>query len=74
MTTTIDIPPALLKEAMQRSNARDEREAVVQALEEFVRRRRQAELIPYLGTFRDFITQQELAESREQRTMHHGVD
>lgn len=72
MTTTIDIPPELLKEAMQRANARDEREAVVQALEEFVRRRRQAELIPYLGTFRDFITQEELAESR--RASRHGAD
>lgn len=67
MKTTVDIPDELLKDAMRYSGASTKREAVLAALEEFNRRRRQADLIKYLGTFRDFITPEELAESRSAR-------
>lgn len=74
MTTTIDIPPELLNEAMRHANAADEREAAVRALEEFNRRHRQAELIGHLGTFRDFLSPEELAGSRAARSDRYRPD
>lgn len=67
MKTTIDIPEHLLKDAMRHSGASTKREAVLAALEDFNRRRQQADLIKYLGTLRDFITPEELAQARGSR-------
>jgi Arc/MetJ family transcription regulator len=65
MKTTIDIPEAMLKEAMRNSKAETKRDAVLAALDEYNRRRRQARLIRHLGTFKDFMTLEELQRMRE---------
>lgn len=67
MKTTVDIPDDILKKAMRYSGAATKREAVLAALEEFNRRHQQADLIKYLGTLQDFITPEELRESRSGR-------
>ncbi|MGD0768055.1 MAG: type II toxin-antitoxin system VapB family antitoxin [Tepidisphaeraceae bacterium] len=67
MKTTIDIPDEMLKKAMKYSKASTKREAVITAVAEYNRRHGQAELIKYLGTFKDFITPEELQRSRAQR-------
>jgi Arc/MetJ family transcription regulator len=67
MKTTVDIPENLLKAAMRYSGASTKREAVLAALEDFNRRHQQADLIKYLGTLRDFITPEELAQTRGSR-------
>jgi Arc/MetJ family transcription regulator len=64
MKTTIDIPDNMLAEAMKYSKAATKREAVLAALEEFNRRRRQAKLVEHFGTFKDFMTPQELKRMR----------
>lgn len=64
MKTTIDIPDALLKEAMRLSGAKTKREAVLRALEEFNRRKRMARLAGKLGTFEEFITRKDLDRMR----------
>ncbi len=73
MKTTVDIPTAMLKEAIKHSKATTKRDAVVAALDDYNRRRRQAALIKHLGTFKDFITPEELAKSRSIRVKQHGV-
>ncbi len=61
MKTTVDIPEGELKDAMRFTKAKTKREAVVQVLEEFNRRRRMAELVKYAGTFSDsFPTNDEI--------------
>jgi Arc/MetJ family transcription regulator len=64
MTTTVDIPEDVLRRAMLASGTASAQEAVVKALEEFVRRHDQRTLIPLLGTFQDFMTPEELDEMR----------
>ena len=65
MKTTIDIPDAMLAEAMRYTKAASKREAVLAALDEFNRRRRQAKLVEHFGTFKDFMTPHELQRMRE---------
>jgi Arc/MetJ family transcription regulator len=65
MKTTIDIPDDMLKEAIKHSKAATKREAVVTALEEYNRRKRMARLVQHLGTFKDFMTLEELMKMRE---------
>lgn len=65
MKTTIDIPENELQEAIRHTGAKTKREAVVFALHDFNRRRRLAELTGILGTFTDFMTQDDLLEMRE---------
>jgi len=67
MKTTIDIPDRELKEAMKYTRAKTKRDAVVHALEDFNRRRRLAKLSKMLGTFKDFMTQDDLKMMRENR-------
>ncbi len=67
MKTTIDIPDRELKEAIKHTRAKTKRDAVVQALTDFNRRRRLAELARMLGTFKDFMTQEDLKIMREER-------
>ncbi|MBI5198890.1 MAG: type II toxin-antitoxin system VapB family antitoxin [Nitrospirae bacterium] len=67
MKTTIDIPDRELKEAIKYTRAKTKRDAVVQALKDFNRRHRLAELAKMLGTFKDFITQEDLKVMREDR-------
>lgn len=53
MKTTIDIPEEELRDAMRFTKAKTKREAVVNVLTDFNRRRRMAELVKYSGTFSD---------------------
>jgi Arc/MetJ family transcription regulator len=56
MKTTIDIPDAVLEEAMVFTKARTKREAIVTAVEEFNRRRRMAALVKHAGTCDGFMS------------------
>ena len=67
MKTTIDIPEKELKEAIRHAGAKTKREAVVYALKDFNRRHRLAGLVKMLGTFEDFMTQEDLKEMREDK-------
>lgn len=67
MKTTIDIPDEDLKEAIKYTGAKTKRDAVVYALKDFNRRRRLAKLAKMLGTFKDFMTQEELKTMREDK-------
>ena len=60
MKTTIDIPEKELKDAMKFTKANTKRDAVVQALEDFNRRQRMADLIKYTGTFKSMATMEEI--------------
>lgn len=67
MKTTIDIPDEDLKEAIKYTGAKTKRDAVVYALKDFNRRRRLAKLAKILGTFKDFMSQEELKTMREDK-------
>ena len=67
MKTTIDIPDEDLKEAIKHTGAKTKRDAVVYALKDFNRRRRLARLAKMLGTFKDFMAQDELKTMREDK-------
>jgi len=71
MKTTVDIPDDLLKSVMKATGSSTIRGAVVAALEAYHQRTRQRELIPLLGTLKNFMTPQELAEMRETREKRH---
>jgi Bacterial antitoxin of type II TA system, VapB len=62
--TTIDIPEKSLREVMRNTGAATKREAVVTAIDEYNRRRRLEQLVKKFGTFTDFMTQEDLARSR----------
>ena len=68
MKTTIDIPDEELREAIKNTGAKTKKEAVVSALRDFNRRRRLAELAKMLGTFSDFMNQEDLKIMRKERT------
>lgn len=65
MKTTIDIPQEELKEAIKHTGAKTKREAVVIAIKDFNKRKRLAKLAGMLGTFKDFMTPDDLKEMRE---------
>ena len=60
MKTTIDIPEKELRDAMKFTKAKTKRDAVVQALEDFNRRKRMAELVKYTGTFKSIMSNDEI--------------
>ena len=66
MKITIDIPDAMMEEAMKFTGAKTKSEAVVTAMEQFNRLQRLRELNARLkGTFVDFMTQEDLKAMRE---------
>ena len=65
MKTTIDIPDSELAQAMKYTGAKTKKAAVVIALKDFNKRQRLARLVRILGTFDDFMTQDELKNMRE---------
>ncbi len=67
MKTTIDIPEEELKEAMKFTRAKTKREAVVHAVKDFNRKHRLLELTKVLGTFKDFMAQEDLKKMREDK-------
>jgi hypothetical protein len=75
MKTTVDIPENELKDAMRFTKSKTKREAVVQILEEFNRRRRMAELVKYSCTFTDsFPTNEEIeaVDAKRDLGLSHG--
>lgn len=66
MKTTIDIPENELKQVMKFTGAKTKKAAVVFALKEFNKKQRLANLAGMLGTFEDFMTQDELKIMREE--------
>ncbi len=64
MKTTIDIPEAELSDAIRFTGAKTKREAVVNAIADFNRRQRMAELIRHAGTCSRLITVVELQAVR----------
>jgi len=65
MKTTIDIPDEAMKQLLEHTGARTKREAVVQAIESFNKRCRMARLTEILGTFDQFMTQEDLRRMRQ---------
>ena len=68
MKTTIEIPDEELWQVMKYTKAKTKKEAVVHAIKDFNRRKRLAQLSKVLGTFEDFMTQDELKVMREDKT------
>jgi Arc/MetJ family transcription regulator len=66
MKTTIDIPEKALREVMRNTGAATKREAVVTAIDDYNRRKRLAAIARTFGTFKEFMTQEELQELRRQ--------
>ncbi len=68
MKTTVEIPDEELRQVIKYTKAKTKREAVVHAIKDFNRRQRLAQLTKILGTFEDFMTQDDLKEMREDET------
>jgi Arc/MetJ family transcription regulator len=64
MTTTVDIPEDVLRRAMIAGGVSSAQEAVLKALDEFVNRHDQRELIRHLGSFEKFMTPDDLDAMR----------
>ncbi len=65
MKTTVDLPEKELMEAMKHAKAKTKTEVVARALAEFNQRHRMAALTRHFGTFKDFMTQDDLKRMRE---------
>jgi Arc/MetJ family transcription regulator len=66
MKTTVDIPDADLADLMRATAARTKREAILEAIREYNRKRKLKELATVFGTFREFMTRDELEHSRQE--------
>lgn len=68
MKTTIDIPDDVMEEAMRHTGAHTKREAVVTAIEKFNKRKRLEALNARVrGSFKNFMTQEDLKVMREDK-------
>lgn len=65
MKTSVNIPDSELKELMKNTAAKTKKEAIVRAIKDFNHRQRMGKLTKYLGTFDDFISQDELIKARK---------
>ena len=65
MKTTIDIPDAVLEDAMTFSKAKTKRAAVLTAIQDYNRRQRMARLTRHLGTCMGMVSIADLEKSRE---------
>jgi hypothetical protein len=65
MKTTIDIPKKDLEEVLKHTRAKTKKEAIVFVVKDFNKRRRLTELAKILGTFEEFMTQDDLKKMRE---------
>jgi hypothetical protein len=68
MKTTIDIPDDDLEEVLKYTQAKTKKEAIVFVVQDFNKRRRLMELSKILGTFKDFISQEDLKKIREEES------
>lgn len=60
MKTTVNIPDDVLKDAMRLTRATTKRDAIVSAMEDYIRRKRMAELVKYSGTSTTFLSNEEI--------------
>jgi Arc/MetJ family transcription regulator len=68
MKTTIDIPDKVLSETIRHTGAKSKKDAVVTALERYNKLRRLAALDARIrGSFKDFMTQDDLKAMREDK-------
>ena len=65
MKTTVDIPQDMLVELIEHTEARTKREAILTAIEEYNRKKKVAALADVVGTFEQFMTADELSQSRD---------
>ena len=65
MKTTLDIPEEKFTTVQSLYGLRTKREAVILALDELARRYKIERLVDQLGTFADFMTQDDLREMRD---------
>jgi hypothetical protein len=65
MKTTVDIPDKELEEALKYTKAKTKKEAIVFVVKDFNKRRRLMELSKILGTFENFMNQDDLKKIRE---------
>lgn len=63
--TTVDLPEDELAEAMKHAKVKTKTEAVALAVADFNRRHRMAALTRHFGTFKDFMTSDDLKRMRE---------
>jgi Arc/MetJ family transcription regulator len=66
MKTTVDIPEQVLEDAMRYTRAKTKREAIVSAMQDYIRRKRMSELVRYSGSSDTLLTNDEI-EALEQR-------
>ena len=64
MKTSVDIPEDLLNELLENTHAESKRKAIIIAIEEYNRRKRMSDLVETLGTFKEFMTGNELDTMR----------
>lgn len=65
MKTTIDIPDKLLKDVIKLNGAKTKKDAIIQALSDYVQRRKMQGLTKLSGTFKDFMNEEDLKKMRE---------
>ncbi|MCH7732518.1 MAG: type II toxin-antitoxin system VapB family antitoxin [Candidatus Marinimicrobia bacterium] len=68
MRITIDIPDGDLEELMESTKAKTKHEAIVHALRHFNKSQKLRKISEMLGTFEDFMTQNDLNEMRETKS------
>ena len=64
MKTSVDIPENMLNELLENTRAESKRKAILIAIDEYNRRKRMSELVETLGTFKEFMTGNELDKMR----------
>jgi Arc/MetJ family transcription regulator len=72
MKTTVDIPENVMKDALRLTRAKTKRDAVVGAMQEYIRREKLAKLVKHLGKSDTFMTQEELMDMRLERGKYGG--
>jgi hypothetical protein len=65
MKTTIDIPSNELNDLISFTHAKTKKAAILLAIREFNRKNKMKRLSSMLGTFKDFMTQEELSTMRK---------
>jgi len=63
----VDIPEETLASLMKLTKAETKRDAILEAIESYNRRRRTDDLVKLAGTFKDFMSQDDLTKMRESR-------
>lgn len=64
MKTTIDIPDGVFSELLENTQAKTKKDAILTAIKDFNRKQRMAAMTDMLGTFEDFLDQDDLEASR----------